>query len=159
MKMSSNISEEIGDTHSIGSVDANILDTLEQILYNNNNDLLAKIIGDYKSVLTDAEVLAKLQSLLTNSDDSGQAELFTIDIQGETVRLDLIETVAMDTEEFEFISLRTIVINKSTPNTVKRSLNDLYLYFDDEDMQIATYNYIIEQQKKFLNIHNVKNSK
>ena len=159
MKMSNNISEEIGEIHSIGSTDANILDTLEQILYNRNNDLLAKIIGDYKSVLTDAEVLAKLQSLLINSDDSGEAELFTIDIQGETVRLDLIETVAMDTEEFEFISLRTIVINKSTPNTVKRSLNDLYLYFDDEDMQIATYNYIIEQQKKFLNIHNVNNSK
>jgi len=157
--MSNNISEEIGEIHSIGSTDANILDTLEQILYNRNNDLLAKIIGDYKSVLTDAEVLAKLQSLLINSDDSGEAELFTIDIQGETVRLDLIETVAMDTEEFEFISLRTIVINKSTPNTVKRSLNDLYLYFDDEDMQIATYNYIIEQQKKFLNIHNVNNSK
>jgi hypothetical protein len=159
MKMSYNISEEIGEIHSIGSIDANILDTLEQILLNRNQDSLAKIIGDYKSVLTDSEVLAKLKNILSNSDDSGDAELFTIDVQGETVRLDLIETVAMDTEEFEFISLRTIVINKSNSNTVKRSLNDLYLYFDSEDLQIATYNYIIEQQKKFLNIHNLNNSK
>lgn len=159
MKISSNISEEIGEIHSIGSIDANILDTLEQILLNRNQDSLAKIIGEYKSVLTDSEVLAKLKNILSNSDDSGDAELFTIDVQGETVRLDLIETVAMDTEEFEFISLRTIVINKSNSNTVKRSLNDLYLYFDSEDLQIATYNYIIEQQKKFLNIHNLNNSK
>jgi hypothetical protein len=159
MKMSYNISEEVGDTHSIGSIDANILDTLEQILLNRNQDLIAKIIGEYKTVLSDSEVLAKLKNILSNSDDSGDAELFTIDVQGETVRLDLIETVAMDTEEFEFISLRTIVINKSNSNTVKRSLNDLYLYFDSEDLQIATYNYIIEQQKKFLNIHNLNNSK
>lgn len=159
MKMSSNISEEIGETHSIGSIDANILDTLEQILLNRNQDLLAKIIGEYKTVLSDSEVLAKLKNILSNSDDSGDAELFTIDVQGETVRLDLIETVAMDTEEFEFISLRTIVINKSNSNTVKRSLNDLYLYFDSEDLQIATYNYIIDQQKKYLNIHNLNNSK
>jgi hypothetical protein len=159
MKISSNISEEIGEIHSIGSIDANILDTLEQILLNRNQDLIAKIIGEYKTVLSDSEVLAKLKNILSNSDDSGDAELFTIDVQGETVRLDLIETVAMDTEEFEFISLRTIVINKSNSNTVKRSLNDLYLYFDSEDLQIATYNYIIEQQKKFLNIHNLNNSK
>jgi hypothetical protein len=159
MKMSYNVAEEVGDTHSIGSIDANILDTLEQILLNRNQDSLAKIIGDYKSVLTDSEVLAKLKNILSNSDDSGDAELFTIDVQGETVRLDLIQTVAMETEDFEFISLRTIVINKSNSNTVKRSLNDLYLYFDSEDLQIATYNYIIEQQKKFLNIHNLNNSK
>jgi hypothetical protein len=159
MKISSNISEEIGEIHSIGSIDANILDTLEQILLNRNQDLIAKIIGEYKTVLSDSEVLAKLKNILSNSDDSGDAELFTIDVQGETVRLDLIQTVAMDTEEFEFISLRTIVINKSNSNTVKRSLNDLYLYFDSEDLQIATYNYIIEQQKKFLNIHNLNNSK
>lgn len=159
MKISSNISEEIGEIHSIGSIDANILDTLEQILLNRNQDSLAKIIGDYKSVLTDSEVLAKLKNILSNSDDSGDAELFTIDVQGETVRLDLIQTVAMETEDFEFISLRTIVINKSNSNTVKRSLNDLYLYFDSEDLQIATYNYIIDQQKKYLNIHNLNNSK
>lgn len=159
MKISSNISEEIGEIHSIGSIDANILDTLEQILLNRNQDLIAKIIGEYKTVLSDSEVLAKLKNILSNSDDSGDAELFTIDVQGETVRLDLIETVAMDTEEFEFISLRTIVINKSNSNTVKRSLNDLYLYFDSEDLQIATYNYIIDQQKKYLNIHNLNNSK
>lgn len=159
MKMSYNVAEEVGDTHSIGSIDANILDTLEQILLNRNQDSLAKIIGEYKSVLTDSEVLAKLKNILSNSDDSGDAELFTIDVQGETVRLDLIQTVAMETEDFEFISLRTIVINKSNSNTVKRSLNDLYLYFDSEDLQIATYNYIIDQQKKYLNIHNLNNSK